>query len=53
MYCPNRDKPKSFSDGNIKWVTTPNLMAESIKLNCDSISLRALLKQRQKNITQE
>jgi type I restriction enzyme S subunit len=35
---PNRDKPKSFS-GNIKWVTTPNLKADSIRLNYENISL--------------
>ena len=35
---PNRDKPKTFS-GNIKWVTTPNLVLNSIKLNYDNISL--------------
>jgi type I restriction enzyme, S subunit len=29
---PNRDKPRSFS-GNIKWVTTPNFVPGSIKLN--------------------
>jgi type I restriction enzyme, S subunit len=35
---PNRDKPKTFS-GNIKWVTTPNLTPNSIKLNYDNIFL--------------
>jgi len=35
---PNRDKPKSFS-GDIKWVTTPNLVQGSIKINYNSISL--------------
>ena len=35
---PNRDKPKSFS-GPIKWVTTPNLCEESIKLDYQKINL--------------
>ncbi len=35
---PNRDKPKSFS-GNIKWVTTPNLTPDSIRLDYNNISL--------------
>lgn len=35
---PNRDKPKSFS-GNIKWVTTPNLAPNSVRLNYEDISL--------------
>ncbi len=35
---PNRDKPKSFS-GDIKWVTTPNLSDNSIRLKYDEISL--------------
>lgn len=35
---PNRDKPKSFS-GNIKWVTTPNLSENSIRLNYNTIPL--------------
>jgi len=35
---PNRDKPKSFS-GNIKWVTTPNLSPNSIKLRYDEIKM--------------
>lgn len=35
---PNRDKPKSFS-GDIKWVTTPNLIPNSIRLDYKSISL--------------
>lgn len=35
---PNRDKPKSFS-GDIKWVTTPNLDAGSIKLNYTNIPM--------------
>lgn len=35
---PNRDKPKSFS-GDIKWVTTPNLKANTIRLNYSDISM--------------
>lgn len=35
---PNRDKPKSFT-GNIKWVTTPNLLPSSIRLTYDKITL--------------
>lgn len=35
---PNRDKPKSFS-GTIKWVTTPNLISNSIYLQYDNIEL--------------
>ena len=35
---PNRDKPKSFS-GDIKWVTTPNLKPNSIKLEYENIGL--------------
>ncbi len=35
---PNRDKPKSFT-GNIKWVTTPNLSANSIKLDLNNVEL--------------
>lgn len=34
---PNRDKPKSFN-GDIKWVTTPNLKSNSIKLEYENIS---------------
>lgn len=35
---PNRDKPKSFT-GDIKWVTTPNLTQNSIKLDYENINL--------------
>jgi type I restriction enzyme, S subunit len=35
---PNRDKPKSFS-GNIKWVTTPNLVSGKIVLDYNNIEL--------------
>ena len=35
---PNRDKPKSFT-GDIKWVTTPNLSDNSIKLDYPNINL--------------
>jgi type I restriction enzyme S subunit len=35
---PNRDKPKSFT-GNIKWITTPNLNENSIRLNYENVKL--------------
>jgi type I restriction enzyme S subunit len=35
---PNRDKPKSFN-GDIKWVTTPNLKSNSIRLDYENITL--------------
>ncbi len=33
---PNRDKPKSFT-GNIRWITTPNLSENSIRLNYENV----------------
>lgn len=33
---PNRDKPKSFN-GNIPWVTTPDLNLDSVKINYQNI----------------
>jgi len=35
---PNRDKPKSFS-GDIRWITTPNLTENFIKLNYSNLNL--------------
>jgi type I restriction enzyme S subunit len=35
---PNRDKPKSFT-GNIKWITTPDLSENTIRINYDSIGM--------------
>ena len=35
---PNRDKPKSFT-GNIKWITTPNLCENSIRLDYENVRL--------------
>jgi type I restriction enzyme S subunit len=33
---PNRDKPKSFT-GNVKWITTPDLQIDSIRINYSNV----------------
>jgi type I restriction enzyme, S subunit len=35
---PNRDKPKTFT-GGIKWITTPNLSSNSIRIDYESVDL--------------